>query len=292
MHNEPGTYRDTKVKKALIIGCGYLGQRVAQRLQAGGFEVHGTTRSESRAAELEEAGIPTAVMELETAAINPLLDEKWDAAVYAAAPGKGGDAELVFRDAPIACHEKLGNDLERFVYVSSTGVYPQTGGETLDEESPAEPAGGRPALIRAAERQLLGKKTRDNVLVVRLGGLYGPGRSPIDWLRRPGFTERLQGGAEAWMNWIHIEDAAAALSSAAAGGRTGEVYLAVDGCPVKRRDFYSLAAKLAGAEPPQLDAASADLGKRLSNRKLIEEFGISLLYPDYRRGLTALSQTP
>jgi nucleoside-diphosphate-sugar epimerase len=212
--------------------------------------------------------------------------------VYAAAAGKDGDEELVFQDAPISCHGLLGRELERFVHVSSTGVYPQTAGEALDEESPAEPTGGRPALVREAERRLLGEEDAGNALVVRLGGLYGPGRSPLEWLLRPGFRERLRGGAEAWMNWIHIEDAAAAVSAAAAGGRSGEIYLAVDGCPVKRSDFYQLAAELAGVEPPELDPDSADLGKRLSNRKLIEELGVDLRYPDYRSGLEAISGAP
>ena len=79
---------------------------------------------------------------------------------------------------------------------------------------------------------------------------------------------------------------------AAIGGRAGEIYLAVDGCPVKRSDFYQLAAELAGVEPPELDTDSADLGKQLSNRKLTEELGVDLLYPDYRRGLEAISQSP
>ena len=257
-------------------------------MQAGGFEVHGTTRSESRVAELEDAGIAALPLELETAADHPLLNEKWDAAVYAAAPGRGGNADLVFRDAPITCHEKLSHaGLDRFVYVSSTGVYPQTTGELLDEESPAEPDSGRAMLLRATERELLGEARSGGAVVVRLGGLYGPDRSPIEWLQQPDFRERLRGGAEAWMNWIHIDDAAAAVSSAATGGRAGEIYLAVDGCPVKRKDFYRWAAELAGVEAPEFDAGSDDLGKRLSNRKLIEELEVSLLYPDYRRGLEA-----
>ena len=277
------------MKKALLIGCGYLGERVALRLQALGLAVTGTTRSESRAGELREAGIPAALLDLETAAENPLLEEKWDVAVYAAAPGRGGNAELVFRDAALSCCQELGTGLERFVHVSSTGVYPQSSGEALDEDSPADPVDERPALIREAERLLLKEEAS---LVVRLGGLYGPGRSPLEWLRRPGFRERLRAGAAAWMNWIHIEDAAAAVSAAATGGRRGEIYLGVDGCPVKRSDFYRRAAELAGVEPPELDTNSSDLGKRLSNSKLLEELGVKLLYPDYRSGLEALAGAP
>ncbi len=271
------------MKRTLIIGCGYLGKRIAHNLRETGVEVCGTTRSEARAAELEEAGIPSAVLELAAAREAPVLEEEWDAAVYCAAPGKGGNETLVFRDAPAACRERLG--AARFVYVSSTGVYQQTGGELLDETSPAEPAEGRPALLRETERALLDEG--DNV-VVRLGGLYGPGRSPIEWLKRPGFRTRLGGSAEAWMNWIHIDDAAVAVGAALTKGRAGELYLGVDGSPVKRADFYRLASKLADEDPPELDIGSPDLGKRLSNRKLIEELEVSLLYPDYRRGLEAI----
>tara|TARA_B100000678_G_C17856058_1_gene361174 strand:+ start:72 stop:347 length:276 start_codon:yes stop_codon:yes gene_type:complete len=91
------------------------------------------------------------------------------------------------------------------------------------------------------------------------------------------------------MNWIHIDDAAAAVCAAVNRGRRGELYLGVDGAPVKRIDFYRCAAELAGEEPPELDTASTDLGKRLSNRKLVEELGVSLLYPDYRRGLESIA---
>ncbi len=91
------------------------------------------------------------------------------------------------------------------------------------------------------------------------------------------------------MNWIHIDDAAAAVCAAARRGRRGELYLGVDGTPVKRIDFYQCAAELAGEEPPELNTASADRGKRLSNRKLVEELGVSLLYPDYRRGLASIA---
>ena len=271
------------MKKTLIIGCGYLGKKIAHNLQEAGREVCGTTRSEARAAELEEAGIPAALLELETVGEAAALEGEWEAAVYCAAPGRGGREALVFRDAAAACRDRLAeNGLRRFVYVSSTGVYHQDSGELLDEASPAEPPEGRPALLREAEKIILEGDTGDNI-VVRLGGLYGPGRSPIEWLRRPGFRERLRGSAEGWMNWIHIDDAAAAVCAAVKRGRKGELYLGVDGAPVKRIDFYRCAAELAGEEPPELDTTSTDLGKRLSNRKLVEELGVSLLYPDYRR---------
>jgi len=165
------------------------------RLRDTGFEVSGTTRSESRAEALENTGITPLLLELDNAGESPLLGEKWDTAIYCAAPGRDGNEKLVLGEAPVTCRDRLRESgLARFVYVSSTGVYQQAGGELLDETSPAEPREGRPLLLREAERRLLREGAGENI-VVRLGGLYGPGRSPVEWLQRPGFRERMRGGA-------------------------------------------------------------------------------------------------
>ena len=90
------------------------------------------------------------------------------------------------------------------------------------------------------------------------------------------------------MNWVHVDDAAAAVAAAAVRGRPGEVYLVVDGSPVRRRDFYAHAARLAGVAPPALEGNTGDLGKRCRNGKMLAELGIVLRYPNYRVGLESL----
>ena len=91
------------------------------------------------------------------------------------------------------------------------------------------------------------------------------------------------------MNWIHIDDAADLVVAALLRGKPGEIYLGVDGHPVTRGDFFGLASKLAGVDPPELGDDRQELGKRLSHRKAARELGFSPTYPDYRAGLRSLA---
>jgi nucleoside-diphosphate-sugar epimerase len=173
--------------------------------------------------------------------------------------------------------------------VSTTGVHAQADGSAVGEESAAEPLEERSRMIRSAEERLLDLARRGEApaLVLRLGGLYGPGRSPIEWLRRPAMRERiLGGGREAWMNWVRVEDAALALALAVESGQPGEVYLITDDEPVRRGDFYRLAAERGGLPAPDLPSRPDDLGKRCSNRKARAELGFAPRFPTYREGLS------
>ena len=277
----------------LILGCGYLGLRVAQRLQAQGYAVTTTTRSETRRAELIAEGFEAVRFELADAATSALLARPFERVVYAVAPGRDSDPQLAFLDGVVAAARRLRTRC--FVYVSTIGVYAQQDGDELDEESPAEPAEDRPRWIRAAEHELLELSTAGTipVVVMRLGGLYGPGRSPVDWLGRPEMRARLEArGRDAYMNWIHIDDAANAVVLAAQHGRAGEIYLGVDGSPVRRGEFFDCAAACSGTPPLEFREASSDdtpdLGKRLSCEKALRELGFEPQFPSFREGLASL----
>jgi nucleoside-diphosphate-sugar epimerase len=273
---------------ALIIGCGYLGGRIAAKLLERGFQVTATSRSRERLRSIEELGARPALLELEDCRESPAWSSAYELVVYAVAPGRSGDPRLACRDGPFRCLEALKRPPRIFLYLSTTGVYSQRDGSLIDERSPALPSTPSARLIREAEEMLL--RPGSTAAVLRLGGLYGPGRSPLDWLRSEERRARITGAAGAYMNWIRVEDAAEAVVGAGARGRRGEIYLLVDGTPVRRRDFYGLAARLAGVEPPLLSDGVADQGKRCSNRKMLEELGIELRFPDYRLGLAALRE--
>jgi len=277
MNDEPGS--------ALIIGCGYLGVRVAPILAQRGYRVTGTTRTRDRIDELESLGVDAALLDVESLDDSVLARLRGDVVIYSVAAGRGRDPRPAYLDGPLLCLEALGTTpTTRFLHVSSTGVYHQSGGELLDESSPADPQREPHISIREGERRLLER----GAIIVRLGGLYGPGRSPLEWLTRPGFRERLRKGRDAYMGWIHIDDAAELVAAAAIAGREGEIYLGVDDLPVTRGEFYTHAAELAGVEPPEL-MDDGDRGKRISRRKVVEELGVTLRYPDYRAGLRSLS---
>ncbi|MBI4604144.1 MAG: NAD-dependent epimerase/dehydratase family protein [Planctomycetes bacterium] len=278
--------------RVLVIGCGYLGSRVGAALLRRGTRVTATTRRPERLDELREQGFEPALLELAAPEASAAWISRPGAAVYCVSPGPGGDAKLAFRRGPALAAERIleagGPAPSRFVLVSSTGVYAPRDGSWVDETSPGEPTDERHRALRAGEEDVLrlARERGLHAVVVRLAGLYGPGRSPGEWLRRPGMHERvLRGGREAWMNWVRVEDAAEAAVLALERGRAGEVYLVSDGSPVRRGDFYREAARLAGLPPPELPSDPRDLGKRCSIEKARQELGYEPRYPSWREGL-------
>ncbi len=127
-------------------------------------------------------------------------------------------------------------------------------------------------------------------MILRLSGLYGPGRI----IRREALErgEPIAADPEAYLNMIHVDDAAAAAVAALDRGESGRVYLASDDRPVTRREFYGLAAEALGAPAPRFDPPAAGAGregshKRVANRRLRAELGVALAYPDVTTGLPA-----
>lgn len=299
----------------LVIGCGYLGKRLGALLVAEGARVTATTTSPERLEELRDAGLEPALLDLAGPAESEVWRQRYDGGVvYAVAPGRGGDARLAFHDGPLDCARRLmaASPLfpRRFVLVSSTGVYGESDGGWVDEETPAEPTDERLRWLVAAEAELRRLAAAEGfpAVIVRLGGIYGHGRSPAGWLLRPEMRERMtKGRGDAFMNWVRVEDAARATALALRRGRPGEIYVIADGEPVRRADFYGLAARRAGIELPPFAAeggtstggrtdgepgaarrTAGDLGKRVRIDKARRELGFTPRYPSYREGLADL----
>lgn len=276
-------------RRALVVGSGYLGTRVAKLLAGERYMVLATCRSERRLSELselEDRRIDARRLDLEDCESNNLWKERYQVVVYCVAAGRRGDPRLAYVDGPrkvLDCLRERPPD--RFIFTSSTGVHAQSDGSDVDEESPALAREGSPRWILEGEELV---RHRGGT-VLRLGGLYGPGRSPLDWLRREDFRGRLDGSSAAFLNWIHVDDAASAVTRAVQAGRPGETYLVVDGNPVRRGDFYSLAARLTGVEAPALGDDPTDRGKKCRNDKMLRELGVVLRYPSYREGLESLA---
>ncbi len=281
-------------RQGLIIGCGYLGLRIGRRLLDAGYDVVGTSRRMERLPELRAAGIAGERFDLADARASQFLRRPYDVVVYAVAPGRAEqNAALVYRDGLAACIDVWrGRPPGRFILLSSTGVYSGDDGSWVDERSPAEPAGEGQRLLLEGERLVLGAAREAGFpgIVLRLGGLYGPDRSPVEWCRDPSRRARLaRGNREAYMNWVHADDAASAAVLAAKAGRPGEVYLIVDDEPTPRGDFYRFASERGGSPPLEFPSDPSRLAKRCSNRKAREELGFVPAYPSYREGLAALN---
>jgi len=280
--------------QALIVGCGYLGIRVGGLLRTRGWRIMATTTTPSRIPELAALGFDPVILDVSKAEDSPVWKQYHDAVIYAVAPGRSTDPRIAFHEGPLCCAGHLLSTTlplpRRFVHISSTGVYSEQGGDRVDEESPADPPEERLQWLRKAETALQELAARKGLpaVILRLAGLYGPGRSPDLWLRRPEMRERISSACgEAYMNWVRVEDAAGAVILAIERGRPGEIYNIVDNEPVTRLDFYTRAARRASLAVPRF-SGSENLGKRCSAQKARVQLGFEPSFPTYREGLSDL----
>jgi nucleoside-diphosphate-sugar epimerase len=275
---------DVPSRPSLILGCGYLGRRVAERWLAQGRRVAALTRR--NADSLAALGIEPLIGDvLEPATLRQLPQA--EAVLYAIGLDRSTNQTMreVYVDGLANVLRQLPQ-LDRFVSISSTGVYGQVDGEWVDETSPAEPIDESGRIVREAERLLW--STRPEAVVLRLGGIYGPDRL----LRRQTqlrSDEPMSGDPARWLNLVHVDDAAEAVLAAERRGVAGAVYNIVDDEPVTRQEYYSLLAKLVGAPAPRFRAESEGRGtnRRVSNAKARSELEWRPRYASYREGLPA-----
>jgi nucleoside-diphosphate-sugar epimerase len=271
----------------LIVGCGYLGQRVADRAISDGHRVTALTRSAEKARSLNEAGIESVigdVLESTTVAALPAADVLVVALTHDPASGVSKRGLLV--DGVVNLVRELGPRVEHVIYISSTSVYGQTDGSWVVEGLPAEPITEGGELTLAAELALKGEcRYGARLTILRLAGIYGPGRliARIDQLRS---GAPVPGSPDAWLNLIHVDDAAAAVCTAFACRHTWDILMICDDRPLTRREFYSAVAQEVGAPLPTFDPDAATgrrtsgLNKRCSNSRMHGDLGIKLLFPD------------
>jgi nucleoside-diphosphate-sugar epimerase len=276
----------------LIIGCGYLGMRVARHWRDAGYEVVALTRSTQAEGVLAATGIRPLVGDvLEPGTLSGLPES--DSVLFAIA------ADRQHPQSPRAVHvDGLRNVLaalpagtRRVIYISSTGVYGQADGRWVDEDTVCRPERDGGAACLAAERLLAGLPWSQRSVVLRLGGLYGPGRIPR---RRDLLASRpVAAPVEGYLNLIHVDDAARAVLAVAEDESAAGVFCLTDGNPVPRRDYYCHLAQLLGAPPlrfvtPPADAPAtrrASSSKRVSNARFQARFALRFVYPSYREGL-------
>lgn len=269
----------------LIVGCGYLGQRVAARALSEGHRVTALTRSTEKARTLHESGIETVVGDIldpATVAALPAADFLLIALTHDPASGVSKQALLV--DGVLNLVRQLGSRVGHVIYISSTSVYGQSDGSWIPEGLPAEPVTEGGQLTLAAERALQKLcKFGAPLTILRLAGIYGPGRfiARIDQLRS---GVPVSGSPDAWLNLIHVDDAAAAVCAAFACRHTWDILVICDHQPLTRREFYSAVAQAVGAPPPTFDpeatGRTSGLNKRCLNTRMREDLRFELQFPD------------
>ncbi len=195
-------------------------------------------------------------------------------------------------DGPVTTLEALEQTspgLRRFLLVSSTVVYDQRSGEEVDETSPATGTRSNADLVLAGENAV---RSMAGGIVIRLGGIYGPGRTSLVQRVARGEAPCFKGPPE-YTNRIHREDAARAIVHLLSLPDADSMYLGVDSEPAPRCEVLRwLAARLDAPEPPVLDPAEDSRSrrpgsKRCSNRRLLDS-GFQFTYPNYRVGYEAI----
>ncbi len=280
--------------RKLLIGCGYLGERVAREWLRHGDEVSVLTRSTANAERFASWGLKPILGDvLDPASLRKLPNA--ETVLYAVGFDRTAQASkrAVYVDGLSNVLREVGPRCERFLYVSSTSVYGQDAGEQVDESSPTMPTEENGCICRDAE--VVVRQLEPDAIILRLAGIYGPGRllARVEQLRR---GEPLTGNPESWLNLIHVDDAVRAVSAAESRGVLGATYLVCDDRPLHRREYYSALAEKVGAPSPQFQELATDaperqrLNKRCVNRRLREELRVELQFPTVIAGLRSLPE--
>lgn len=280
--------------RVLIAGCGYVGTALGERLAAEGHEVFGLRRNPEG---LPPPVEPVAADLSTTGSLREALPGGLDLVFYTASPGGSTDEayELAYVTGPrnlLAALRQRGESPRRVVFTTSTGVYGQSDGEWVDETSPTEPERFSGRRLLEGERTVLGGPFP--AVVLRLGGIYGPGRTrAIDRAREAPPEDE----PPAYTNRIHRDDCAGALRHLSLLEDPEPVYLGVDHEPADRRVVAEwLAARRpapageeapAEAEPRARGPFRGGSGKRCSNARLVAS-GYTFRYPTFREGFADL----
>jgi nucleoside-diphosphate-sugar epimerase len=285
----------------LILGCGYIGRRLAHHYLGQGARVLGVVRTAESAAALAAEGIPALTLDLagvpgpEDIAALGLAGAQ---VFHLAPPPESGTLDLHTRHLVEAFAR--GGDPARVVYISTTGVYGDCGGDWVDEGRQVKPQADR-ALRRWDAEQTLGHWRAGHggtLVILRVAGIYGPGRLPLERIRAG--LPLVRPEEAPWSNRIHADDLVTACISAMARGADGAVYNACDGSPSTMTDYFFQVADAAGLpRPPLISREEAEQqltagmlsylreSRRLCNRRLVEELGVTLRYPSLAQGLPA-----
>jgi nucleoside-diphosphate-sugar epimerase len=283
--------------RKLVIGCGYLGERVAKSWRDAGHDVAVLTRSAAHANRFRDAGFQAVIGDV-TAPDSLRELPPSDTVLYAVGFDRSAGPSMrdIYVDGLRNVLHALNDSVSRFIYISSTSVYGQSQGESIDESSPCEPTQASGTICLEAESLVeeFGHQKTDgeqdcHAVVVRSAGLYGPGRllRRIESLKN---REPIDGNPEAYLNLIHVDDLASAVLAIDDADQPDRLYLACDDRPITRRAYYTQLAKCLDTPPPVFRSdttgdQSENLGKRCSNRRLREELGLTLRFPTIDEGL-------
>ena len=277
------------MERVLIAGCGYVGSALAARLSERGHEVFALRRGET-APMPSVTAIRADLTDID--ALRERLPPRLDSVVYMASAGATDDR--AYRSAYVDGLRYLlavldGHPVRRLIFTSSTGVYAQSTGEWVDEDSPAKPVhfSGR----RLLEGERLLRSSRFSAVVVRFAGIYGPGRSRlIERVRR---GEAVIPARTVYANRIHRDDCAGVLHHLLTLEGPQPLYVAADEEPAELAQVLRWLAERLDAPAPRLDPHETAIRYGRSSNKRVQSARLSssgyrFRFPTFREGYGAL----
>ena len=281
-----------------IVGCGYVGLALAERLQPRRPQLRLTltTTSSERLEQLSPLADRVEVCDATDPAQLLATLHQSSSAVFCLGPK--GDRQVdangyrhTFVDSFRCLTSLLPQlpDLRQIIYTGSCSVYGDAEGDWVDEQTPPEPDRGHGDVLLESE-QLLSDIADRQVCILRLGALYGPGRDLDRRLRGLAGLER-PGSGVAYSNWLHVADAAGALEAALDGEWAGVVNVVNDE-PIRLRDLVERSLQRQGLAPVQWlgQCEPGSSGRRIRNTRL-KQLGYQLLHPSVdQSGVFAVNQ--
>lgn len=267
--------------KATIIGCGYVGKEVARLWQQQGLTVTATTTSPGRVEELQTVADRVRVLRgTDPGAVQDCLVDQ-QVVLVSVGSKRGANYEETYLGTAKTLAEVLpSTQVQHLIYTSTYSVYGQHHGALVSEETPVNPATSNGEVIAATEGTLLALANL-RVSVLRLGGIYGPGRTLERIYRRAAGQRRPGAGAE-WANWVHRSDIVGAIEYVRAHALSGIYNLVQDEIPTVKAliaevcDRYNL-------DPVQWDPSQPSArpyNARVSNAK-IKAAGYKFVHPRF-----------
>ncbi len=284
----------------MIVGCGDIARRALPEL-CKRYRVMALVRSREPA--LEASGIELIEADLDRAESLAPLAGRTECIAHFAPPAGNGSVDVRTRNLIAALGPRGRGAMlpQRFLYLSTSGVYGDCGGEWVDEEHPPRPMTDRARRRLDAERAIgdWGDRNKVEIVILRVPGIYASDRLPLDRLTRG--TPALAAEQDVYTNHVHADDLAAIVVAALRAGRG--VYNASDDGPMKMGDFFDLVADRAGlSRPPRVSRDEAERrvpkelfsfmseSRRLVNKRMKEELGVRLRYPTVAEGVPTAAQ--
>lgn len=277
-----------------IIGCGYTGQRLAERFLIAGKCVRGLSRRIERLGQMARLGLECFSLDLD--ATVEQVDVSGHLVYFTVPPAPAQRDERLFRFL-----NAIWGAPARFIYISTTGVYGDQGGATVNEDAPPAPRSERAYRRLASENMMREWAEMRGVswCILRVPGIYGPGRLPLDRLiqANPAITP-----ADATPgNRIHVTDLVSACINAGLVPRAnGRIYNVTDGSDESHSEFLQRVARIAHLPfPPLISRAEAERtfspllwsylveSRRVDNGRMLAELGVVLQYADLDAGIRA-----